>query len=402
MVIPWKPTAKVDEASAVTSASAAARQLTAQLCLALVTASAIAGSACSDQAPPPAGAGGSATLTGGAAGDAAGGLGAAGATGGSPTAGSGGQAAGSGGAGGLGFDGPLLLSETGLYADLQRGQLSPDVLAYQVQYPLWSDGAEERRYLLLPAGARIDTEAMDSWVFPDGTTAWKEQERDGVRVSTLMLRKRAEGWQFVAYVWREDLSDAEAAPAGLSDARGTPLDVPSQAQCIECHAAKSSFLGSETNLRFLGLSAIQLSQPGGGALTELADSDRLTHAPGREFAAPGDADVAAGLGYLHGNCGSCHSASHPLGSKLGMALELSSGQQTLEQTGFYSTTIGHGTRHIVAGTSVVVQPGDPAASQLYVRMGIRDLEQMPPLGTEVVDVTGRGAVARLILALPPP
>jgi len=272
-------------------------------------------------------------------------------------------------------------------------------MPYEVQYPLWSDGSDKRRYLQLPAGARIDTASMDNWVLPVGTTAWKEFVRDGVRVETRMLRKQAQGWQFVAYVWRADLSDADAAPEGVVDARGTEHDVPSQAQCLECHRSASD-VGSEPELRFLGVSALQLSQPGGGALAQLVSGDRLTEPPAGEFQAPGDADTASALGYLHGNCGHCHSSGHPVGSRVNMLLELGTGDQTLEQTGFYTTTVNRQTTHVIAGTTVRVEPGVPEASQLYVRMGIRDLEQMPPLGTELVDAAGRGAVQRLIQGLP--
>src|SRR5262245_30688341 len=84
---------------------------------------------------------------------------------------------------------PEHLSETGLFADVARESLAPDIIAYAPRFQLWSDGADKRRWLWLPPGARIDTSDMDSWVFPVGTKFWKEFTRDGVRVETRLLEK---------------------------------------------------------------------------------------------------------------------------------------------------------------------------------------------------------------------
>src|SRR5690606_22937362 len=199
---PAGPRARVraDQASAAVGTEVPVRKVHAVLrvraAARLGLVAALGCAACSEPGTSSGGAGGSISLTGGTSGaDATGAVGGL-------AAGAGGQAggaAGVGGAGGVSFDGPQLLSETGLYAALADGTLNPGVMPYEVQYPLWSDGSDKRRYLQLPAGARIDTASMDNWVLPVGTTAWKEFVRDGVRVETRMLRKQAQGWQFVAY-----------------------------------------------------------------------------------------------------------------------------------------------------------------------------------------------------------
>src|SRR5688572_2800390 len=74
---------------------------------------------------------------------------------------------------------PQRLSETGLYADLPGEILRAGVRAYRPEFELWSDGASKRRWLALPAGARIDTRDMDAWIYPEGTRLWKEFVRDG-------------------------------------------------------------------------------------------------------------------------------------------------------------------------------------------------------------------------------
>src|SRR5205814_165387 len=85
--------------------------------------------------------------------------------------------------------GPLRLSESGLYSDFASRTLAPRVIEYTPRYELWSDGATKRRFLLLPAGAKIDTSDMDNWAFPVGTKLWKEFRRDGFLVETRLLQK---------------------------------------------------------------------------------------------------------------------------------------------------------------------------------------------------------------------
>src|SRR4051794_31271455 len=69
---------------------------------------------------------------------------------------------------------PEHLSGTGLYQDWAQRTLAPEARPYVPAHPLWSDGAEERRFVALPRCLRIDTGDMDHWSFPVGTRFWKE------------------------------------------------------------------------------------------------------------------------------------------------------------------------------------------------------------------------------------
>src|SRR4051812_6813468 len=84
---------------------------------------------------------------------------------------------------------PILLSQTGLYADIGSELVADGVLPFAPAFPLWSDGADKRRYVFLPPGQVIDSSRMDSWGFPEGTKLWKELTRDGVRIETRLLQK---------------------------------------------------------------------------------------------------------------------------------------------------------------------------------------------------------------------
>lgn len=278
------------------------------------------------------------------------------------------------------WEGPARLSETGLYADLATETLADGVIPYGVRYPLWSDGAAKARFLWLPPGETIDTSDMGAWVFPVGTKAWKAFTRDGVRVETRLLEKTADGWRMVSYVWREDGRDADVAPDGLEDAGGTPHDVPSAAQCVECHR------GSRDGL--LGMGALQQSGPG-GALARLAADGRLSDAPAPDgYAPPGDEVTREALGYMHANCGSCHSPWHPLADRRALRMHLPVDVASVDAAPVVATGVGLEAFHDLAGTRTVLVPGQHAASQLWQRMTLRGFDGMPPTGTEDVDPDG--------------
>ncbi|HXY38575.1 MAG TPA: hypothetical protein VEQ10_02850 [Vicinamibacteria bacterium] len=99
---------------------------------------------------------------------------------------------------------PATLQATGLYADPAAKRVREDVLPYTPQYPLWTDGAEKRRFVYLPPGTWIDASDPDAWRFPVGTRFWKEFGFHRRPVETRYLENTAGGWRFAAYVWSDD------------------------------------------------------------------------------------------------------------------------------------------------------------------------------------------------------
>lgn len=317
--------------------------------------------------------------------------------------------------------GPDRLSATGLYADLAARTLAPGVLHFTPAHPLWADGAQKERFILLPPGAKIDTTDMDNWVFPVGTKLWKSFHVDGKLVETRFLWKRdaapgSGSWWKAAYLWEADGSDATVKPDGVPSALGTTHDVPSQTDCVYCHE----------NVRdvAIGFSAFELSSPragvadagaadagaddagappeGTGLLLSLAASGIFTTPPAADFAVPGTGNPHDVLAYFHGNCGFCHKKDGKLQDQTALRLRLLTTDTTPEVTGAYTTPIHLKMRHVMApDIDEGVVPGQPEKSQLYMRM-ISDTVRMPPKGTKVVDPYGSGIVRDWILALPPP
>lgn len=300
-------------------------------------------------------------------------------------------------------DGPLeptLLSQTGLYTDVAAGTLADGVEAYAPRFQLWSDGAAKRRWIRLPPGAQIDTSAVDHWVFPPGTRLWKEFSRDGRRVETRLLYKTGPSrsdWFMMAYLWNEAGTDAEAVPGGARDARGTMHDVPAQNHCAQCHNGVPD--------RVLGFGAVQLGDALDGLdLAELVAAGRLTAPPERAaLPVPDDASgtAAAALGYLHGNCGGCHNPRSPTHVIVDLDLRLTvASLARLADTPAYRTAVGQALSMPFEGATARIQPGDPAASAVHLRMAARGQGQMPPIGTELVDAEGAAAVDAWIRSLP--
>lgn len=346
--------------------------------------------------------------SGGAAGSAGGG-GTAGAAGGDGGGAAG--AAGGGGTGGSGADAGVdagpdagadagaaeLLSQTGLYVDTAQGTLAAGVQPYEPNFVLWSDGAEKKRWVKLPAGSTIDTTDMDYWVYPVGTKLWKEFKVGGKRIETRLLEKIAapDQWKMVAYQWKADQTDAVAVPDGVKDAAGTQHDIPSKNDCDTCHGKMKD--------RALSFSAIQLSHSKAGVtLGQLIASGSLSAPPAGNFTLPGSAAEQQALGYLHANCGNCHNDQSFVFSLIDMRLWLdTTALGAVTDTPTYKTTVNKPLAAANSTTSTArIVPGKSSESDVFFRMNERGtLTQMPPVGSEVVDATGLGTVKNWIDAL---
>ncbi|MFK7998600.1 MAG: hypothetical protein AB8H86_03345 [Polyangiales bacterium] len=276
---------------------------------------------------------------------------------------------------------PETLSLAGLFAEGVSGAYAPGVRSYDVRFPLWTDDADKARHILLPEGQSIDVRDADHWAFPVGTRIFKEFIVGGVPVETRLLWKRDEDfWVYVSYVFRADGRDADAAPEGAQNVLGTEHDVPTQAQCRGCHQGGGDFV--------LGIGAVQLEATlfaewiGAGMLPAGAVSAEI----------PGDAIDEAALGYLHANCAHCHGDSHPVSRTRTLRLGIPVGLVDPTDAPAWQTSAGVRAFHNVEGSDVIMVPGNPDASQLFLRMGLRGDVQMPPLGTERVDEVGVAAV----------
>jgi mono/diheme cytochrome c family protein len=297
---------------------------------------------------------------------------------------------------------PRLLRDTGLYQDWNAKTVAPETLQFSPQYPLWTDGAIKTRWMQLPAGTRIDASDPDVWKFPVGTRFWKEF-KFARRAETRFIEHTAEGWKYATYAWTDDESEATLAPdRGIFSnvvVRGTVRHaLPSRPDCRACHEAGPS--------RILGFSALQLSvdrDPNAPhaeplprdavTLRTLIDRGLLRGLPphlagGAPRIAAKTPTARAALGYLHSNCGNCHTASGEL-ANLALSLDYPLAAPPGGHPPAILTTVGRASKFVPStwdGPAERVRTGDPDRSVLLARLASRNpVAQMPPLGSRLVD-----------------
>jgi hypothetical protein len=290
---------------------------------------------------------------------------------------------------------PMRLSETGLYSDFPSRTLAPGIIQYVPRWPLWSDGASKKRYLLLPPSSHIDTTSMDDWIFPVGTKVWKEFDVGTTVVETRLLWKTGDNlWWEVAYAWLADGSDAIAEPDGGANALGTTHDIPSQTDCNACHSNVRDVL--------IGVSAMQLgASDGDGTLAAFLDAGLLTTSATPPYDVPGTGTTKDALGYLHGNCGHCHNAISAIDKQTPMRLRILTTDTVPNQTQTYTTSRCLVMKHVIPPNIVyALDPSSPDASGIPVRMNRRDPFGMPPNCTKAIDDAGVATVTAWVASMP--
>lgn len=245
----------------------------------------------------------------------------------------------------------------------------PSSIAYDVAVPLWSDGAEKARAVVLPNDAAKARVAADGDLkLPVGTVAVKTFSRGGNKVETrLYVQHGIEDWVGYSYAWNAEGTDAELV---IGSAVRDGWYFPSSSDCNACHTPAAGYT--------LGIEARQL---------DAAAKERLAVTfPGARF------DPKDARAYLHANCSNCHRD----GSSTGVA-ELDLRIDTpLDRTGVCGEPKA-GKLGIVDAR--IVAPGAPERSVLVKRMRALDETRMPKLGTHVIDEAGVALVESWIRGL---
>jgi hypothetical protein len=308
------------------------------------------------------------------------------------------------------------LACTGLYSDFATKTVSAAVKEYKPALEFWSDGAEKKRWVKLPAGAKIDATRFDEWIYPDGTQLWKEFRVDGKVVETRLFEKGALGWSHTVYRWNEAGTDALRKETGElippNALRTKSYEIPNTTQCNVCHSGRVEPV--------LGFDAIGLGLPGaeGVTLATLAAEGRFTApVPATSLALPDDGVGAReAFGWLHINCGTCHNDNQGAGAFLTKPKLLArpshllgldggidgGGPATVQSLPLYATSVCQSSFRADGdgGSYLFVRGGSPGSSLLSVLASSRvpegqtptSSQQMPPLVTRAVDP---GVVSKL-------
>jgi uncharacterized repeat protein (TIGR03806 family) len=320
---------------------------------------------------------------------------------------------------------PRRLSESGLFASTKDHTPAAGLIPYDVNAPLWSDGALKERFLALPGDAQIEFDAVTypmpapGWRFPDDTVLVKtfslEMEagnpQSRKRLETRILHhKRMSGkeeeygaqvWRGYTYVWNDDQTDAvlldsqgldreltirdSQAPGGV---RRQVWHFPSRAECGLCHTMSAKYA--------LGVNTLQMNRDydyGHGRVNQLTQLVRwnvftkpLLEPPEKlpKLAAPDDPSAlleARARAYLHANCSHCHRLWG--GGLVDFQLQA---DLALDNMGILDVAPLRGTFDLP--DAKVVAPGRPERSVLVHRMQRLGLGRMPHIASNTIDASG--------------
>lgn len=284
---------------------------------------------------------------------------------------------------------PKTLLATGCFDPASPNGAPAGAIPYEVSSPLWSDGAEKSRFVVVPKGARGRSLPDGDIRFPVGTVAVKNFVVDGKRTETrLFIQHALETWVGYSYAWNDSGTDAELVIGNKTK----PLDggqswyFPSPDDCMACHTPAAGYT--------LGIEARQLGGAAVDALDKklLAPIDRARFPALASAAAAGASAEARARGYLHANCSMCHRDGSSTGvAELDLRIDI-----PLARTGLCDPPKAGAFG--IEGARVVA-PGDPARSVLLHRMKSLDEARMPKLGSHVVDEAAAAAVQQWIAGL---
>jgi uncharacterized repeat protein (TIGR03806 family) len=300
---------------------------------------------------------------------------------------------------------PEMLAAYRLFTDAGARTANAGVTPYDLNTPLWSDGALKFRYLYLPPGTRATYREDGVFDLPVGAVLIKtfaiapdmRRPSENVRfIETRLLIHRRDGWVALPYVWNEAQTEARlstigaAAPVQFTDAEGRAAafewSVPNTNQCKGCHDLSGEIVPIGPNARNLN----RTRDYGDGPENQLAH----WRAAGLIDQAPADAPRAADAynsasgtleqrarAYLDVNCAHCHNPQGPAHTS-GLDLRSATRAPVAWGVGKRPTAAGRGS----AGMQFAIAPGEPDQSFLLHRMQTNDPgEMMPELGRTIRD-----------------
>jgi len=324
---------------------------------------------------------------------------------------------------------PGFLSQTGAFADLESLTPAGGCLAYSLNVPFWSDGAEKARWICVPndgdhnsADEQIEFSADSIWRFPVGTVFIKQFDMAAVegdpnsmfRLETRFLIHGEDGYYGLTYRWDENGEDAvlvgangdTRAFAQQSDEGGVQqrmVSYPSRNECLDCHfEVAGGPVGANTrqlNKRHLytstGIESNQLETFNHlGMLSPAinvseAISSFVTSSP------IDNTDISLekrARSYLDANCGYCH---RPGGVRAQFDARLT--------TPFVDQGLVNGPLHETYGIEgeAVLVPGSTEQSIVFNRANRLDNLAMPPLAKGVVDSEGIALLSAWIQSIGP-
>lgn len=312
------------------------------------------------------------------------------------------QAIGSSAQQGTNSDVPKLLSKTGCVKPDDPTRPSEGHIPYEINSPLWSDGADKERFFAIPDNATIKVDPNGHLELPPLSVTMKLFRLKGKPVETRLYMRGIDGrWSGYSYEWRDDGKDAVLLEEGKEKLIGDQTWVfPSPQQCDVCHTKVAGVT--------LGLGVTQLSRtilyPGRSApidqlsflrsakiLSDLVDPQQLKALPQLvDYSDPSQTIDSRARSYLYGNCAYCH---QPKGGGIGdfdLRIEHSFKDMRVCKT-------PPAVSNLNVDGAVIIMPLQTTKSVLYLRMKNLGDGHMPPITSRLVDNQGLGLIRDWIL-----
>ncbi len=285
------------------------------------------------------------------------------------------------------------------------------MIPYEVNSPLWSDGADKARFMSIPDGTKIhvidcatETTACSTdpftgvdghWNYPVGTVMMKIFSFEGTTIETRLLMNYGDGrWLGYSYQWNQEQTEALVLPDARRQStflvgasrRSQEWNYPSRADCTMCHTAYAGdTLGTETaQLNRMEASENQLDR-----LERLGILDAaLRRLPPLPIpTGPGGTLEDRARSYLHANCSFCHRPDGPL---VAPDFRFTS-PFDFKKMGVCDVPPSKGDVG-AGGNARLLVPEHPEYSVIALRMKDLDLARMPQLASYRVDTLGVKAI----------
>lgn len=322
---------------------------------------------------------------------------------------------------------PPLLSQTHAFTNLATLATASGLVPFDVNAPLWSDGAHKWRWAAIPndgvpygTNEQISFSTNGEWSFPPGSVFVKHFELS-TDENNPSLRKRLETRFIVTdtngsvygltYKWRDDNSDADLLTNGLTEdiaittTTGTRTQAwyyPSRQDCLICHNSNAKFILGPKTRQLNG----NYTYPGTG----VTDNQLRTWNHLGMFDPPLDENIITNLAatvdvsntaaplvdrvrsYIDANCAHCH-RPNGVQAYFDARFDTPLTNQAIIN-GIVENNLG------ITGAKIVVA-ANTAKSTMYLRASAVGANQMPPLAKNVVDTNAVAVLAAWINSLPP-
>jgi uncharacterized repeat protein (TIGR03806 family) len=299
---------------------------------------------------------------------------------------------------------PPTLAETGAFSDLINLIPNAGIVPYDVNVPLWSDGAHKTRWFSLPDTNRtIGFEREKSWTFPTGTIWVKHFELEltnGVptsarRIETRFLIRNAGGVYGVTYRWDESQTNATLVEKegldediDIQDDQGeTHTQVwryPSRDECLKCHTPAAGWalgfntwqLNRDSNYDGVTNNQIAALNQAGYFSTNVTGIHTLrTLAAATNKAWSLEYQVRS---YLAANCAQCHQPGTECLARWDARITTPTDRSGIINGSLVFPRVSNPTDRVVV-------PGSLEHSMMFNRISSLNSFHMPPLATTVLN-----------------